>query len=105
MFFESSYGEIYYEIYGPEGAMVVAFNHGLSSDHDMFDKQVSELKNRYRVVVWDMPEHGRSVKLEKDFDFSVAAECFIELLDEIGIERAVSVGTSLGGVCQSVYSR
>lgn len=97
MFFNSSYGEIYYEVHGLEDSMVVAFNHGLSVDHHMFDKQVSDLKNLYRVITWDMPEHGQSVKLEKEFDFSVAAKCFIELLDEIGIERVVLVGTSLGG--------
>ena len=97
MYFKSSYGEIYYEIHGPENSPVVAFVHGLFAEHKMFEKQVSKFKDQYRVLLWDMPEHGQSVKLDQPFNLSIAAKCFIELLDELGIETVLLAGVSMGG--------
>ena len=98
MIFTSSYGEIYYEIYGPKDSMAVAFIHGIFADHWLLKKLAIQYQDQYRVILWDMPEHGQSVKLGKDFDFSVTADCFIELLDELGFEKVALVGVSLGGV-------
>ncbi len=97
MYFKSSYGEIYYEINGQNDAVTIVFVHGILADHKMFQQQVSKFKDQYRVLLWDMPEHGQSVKLDKTFDFSTAAECFIELLDGLGIEKVVLAGVSMGG--------
>ncbi len=97
MFINSSYGPIYYEIHGHKNADAVAFFHGMFADHKMFERQISEFKDDYRLILWDMPEHGQSVRLKKEFSFSVAAACFIELLDEICVEKAVLVGVSMGG--------
>ncbi len=49
------------------------------------------------MVVWDMPDHGQSFRSEQKFNFQFAAECFIDLLDEINAEGVVLVGASLGG--------
>ncbi len=98
MYFKSSYGEIYYEVCGPEDSPAVSFIHGIFADHRLIKKAASVYKHEYRIIIWDMPEHGQSVKLEKDFDFSVAAKCFIELLDQLGVESVVLVGVSLGGM-------
>ena len=97
MYFNSSYGAIYYETCGSDSSPAIVFTHGMFVDHEMFKMQIPEFKNQYRLVLWDMPGHGRSFKLEKDFDFSVAAEVLVELLDELGIESVVLVGFSLGG--------
>lgn len=106
MFFHSSFGSIYYELYGAKNSPVIAFTHGLGCDHRMYQKQVAWFKDEYRLLMWDMPDHGKSVNLKTGFTFSVAANCFLELLDEIQAEKAVLVGTSLGGyVCQYIASR
>lgn len=106
MFFRSSYGRVYYELYGSQNSTAIAFTHGLGCDHRMYQNQISEFKDGYRVLVWDMPDHGKSVKLQREFTFSVAATCFVELLDEIGLENAVLVGSSLGGyVSQYIAAR
>ena len=97
MIFKSSHGDIFYNIYGPENSLVIAFVHGMLVDHKMFEKQISEFKDEYRVLVWDMPEHGQSVKRDKTFDFAIAAKCFVELLDELGIQKTVLAGVSMGG--------
>ncbi len=93
MIFESDWGPIHYDVAGPEGAPVVVFTHGIVLDRSTFDAQVAGLRDTYRLVVWDMPGHGRSFPLPGgDFRFSVASACLIGLLDEIGAERAVLVG-------------
>ena len=97
MIFESSYGEIYYEIHGQNDAVTVVFVHGMLADHKMFQQQLSEFKEQYRVLLWDMPEHGQSVKLNREFSFSIVAECLIELLDGLGIDKVVLAGVSMGG--------
>ncbi len=97
MYFNSSCGEIYYEICGLDSSPTIVFTHGMFLDHQMFRMQIPVFKNRYRLVLWDMPGHGRSAALDKDFDFSVAAEVLVELLEELDIESVVLVGFSLGG--------
>ena len=103
MIFESDWGPIHYDVAGPEGAPVVVFTHGIVLDRSTFDAQVAGLRDTYRLVVWDMPGHGRSFPLPGgDFRFSVASACLIGLLDEVGAERAVLVGQSLGSLVSQV---
>jgi 3-oxoadipate enol-lactonase len=97
MIYESPWGKIYYQISGPEDAPVVAFTHGVTLDHRSFDSQVEALKERYRTLVWDLPGHGRSFPLTEKFTYSLAAECLLGVLDEIGTKQAALVGVSLGG--------
>ncbi|NBG88212.1 alpha/beta fold hydrolase [Isachenkonia alkalipeptolytica] len=97
MIYKSKYGEIYYEFSGPEGAPVLALCHGVGMDHKTFEKQVKALEKEYRVIVWDMPGHGRSTMAKHDMRFTLmAADCLVELLDETGTDRAVLGGLSLG---------
>ncbi len=97
MIYKSQYGDIFYKIQGPENAQVVVFTHGMGADHNTFDPQTAKIGEKYRTIVWDMPEHGKSFKSGEDFNFSVAAECLAGLLDETGTGEAVLVGQSLGG--------
>jgi len=97
VYFKSSYGDIYYEIHGGNNSTVVAFLHGILLNHKMFEKQIDAFKDEYKLLLWDMPEHGQSVKLYKDFDFAIVADSFIELLNELEIKEVILVGVSLGG--------
>jgi pimeloyl-ACP methyl ester carboxylesterase len=103
MTFDSDWGPIHYDVAGPEEAPVVAFTHGIVLDHTTFDAQVAGLSDAYRVVVWDLPGHGRSFPLRgTEFRFSVAAACLIGVLDAVGADRAVLVGQSLGSLVNQV---
>ncbi|MGM0563743.1 MAG: alpha/beta fold hydrolase [Pseudomonadota bacterium] len=52
--------ELYTQVEGPEGAPIVVFLHGFPDDHRTWHRQVEGLKDRYRVVTFDMRGVGRS---------------------------------------------
>jgi pimeloyl-ACP methyl ester carboxylesterase len=98
MIHKSRWGPVYYEVSGPQEAQVVVFTHGITLDHATFDPQVNALRDKYRVVVWDMPGHGSSFPVDGDFRFTVVAGCLVGLLDELGASSAVLVGQSVGSL-------
>ena len=101
-FYKSKYGNVYYELSGPEDAPVVIFLHGVGMDHRTFEKQREALHRRYRTLLIDLPGHGHSSIENYDKRYSLlAAECLEELMDEAGIDKAIIVGQSLGSfICQ-----
>ncbi len=97
MFVETRTGSIYYDVHGPVGAPAVMFLHGVAMDHRTFDEQVAALSDRYRVIVWDLPCHGCSAHIDNTPSYARStADLAMDLLDELGIDRAVLAGLSLG---------
>lgn len=81
----------------------LAFLHGLTASHALFDRQVEYFEGKYNLIVWDAPAHGKSRPYD-GFDYPNAAEVLKSILDAEGIEKAVLVGQSAGGfVAQSFY--
>jgi 3-oxoadipate enol-lactonase len=97
MYYENNLGKVYYEAYGPESGAGLFFFHGVSIDHETFKTQVDAFKDRYRVVVWDMPYHGLSSPIDYKLQFSATAADFaVAIMDALNMEQAVHVGQSLG---------
>ncbi len=97
MYFENKAGKIYYEIYGREDAPCVLFSHGINMNHETFKGQVDALQEKYRVIVWDMPYHGKSTPIDNRLSLTETAADFInDLLDHLEIKEAVLAGLSLG---------
>jgi pimeloyl-ACP methyl ester carboxylesterase len=68
--------------------------HGFSLDRTMWDEQRLALCTSHRVLAIDLPGHGASASMVGEH--SPAREV-LRCLDAVGIERAVVVGSSLGG--------
>ena len=99
MLLQTPTATVYYDVHGPSDAPAVLCSHGVAMDHRTFDAQVRALKQQYRVIVWDMPYHGRSSAIDKSLPFSrTAADLSVGILDELGIREAVHVGLSLGSL-------
>jgi 3-oxoadipate enol-lactonase len=95
---------IQYWLGGREDRPLVALLHGATMDHHMFDPQVAVLAELYRVLTWDSRGHGKSRPLYRDFSLTDSADDLVALLDHLGVERAVLVGQSMGGmIAQQVY--
>jgi pimeloyl-ACP methyl ester carboxylesterase len=79
----------------------VLFLHGNSSAKEIFRKQYeSPLGNTYRMIAMDLPGHGASSNAfdpARTYSMPGYAEVAGEVLDNLGADRAVVVGWSLGG--------
>ncbi len=85
--------EIYYEIAG-EGEPTVILIHGGFLDCHMWDGQFELLARTHRVLRYDADAHGKSTLPPDAYWDHMSLR---ELMNALGIERAVLVGLSLGG--------
>lgn len=58
---KSMRGKTVYWIHREQDKPYVVFVHGLTANHRLFDGQLEYFKQRYTVIVWDVPLHGFSV--------------------------------------------
>ena len=95
---------IHYEAHG-EGPPVL-LSHGYSATCRMWDGQIAALKDRYRVIVWDMRGHGESDYPTDRAAYSEEATVgdMAAVLDACGVERAVIGGLSLGGYMSLAFN-
>lgn len=96
MFINTKNGPIYYEAHGPQDRPAIILTHGATLNCRMFDAQLDGLKDQYRIVVWNMPGHGQSYQLSGPLKISEQSDNVIAIMDELGIEKAVIGGQSLG---------
>ena len=72
--------------------------HGLASNKHMYDGVGIALEAAgRRSVAIDQRGHGNSVKAEGGYDIATVSGDLVEVLETLGIERAVVVGQSWGG--------
>ena len=87
-----------YEVFG-RGDRTVVYLHGILLDSAVNHRLARDLADAgYRVVLLDLPGHGRSDKLHAIalHRMDSYARRVVRLLDELGVERAVVGGVSLG---------
>jgi pimeloyl-ACP methyl ester carboxylesterase len=88
---------IRYDVTGDGSAMLLT--HGYSATGRMWAPQIEALKDRYRVVAWDMRGHGETDSPDDPAQYSEALTLgdMVGLLQLLGVDRAVVGGLSLGG--------
>jgi pimeloyl-ACP methyl ester carboxylesterase len=81
------------------GAMPLLLSHGYGATSDMFAPNVPALAAHRMVVTWDLRGHGTSQSPSDESCYSAehALADMAAILDELGLERAVLGGHSLGG--------
>lgn len=97
-------GTLDYWTCGPDGAPWIAMCHGGALDHSGFVPIARALAERWRVLLWDLPGHGRSQPLPLPFTMESCVEAFGAVLDDAGVERATLLGFSFGGVVAQLYA-
>jgi 3-oxoadipate enol-lactonase len=71
---------------------------------DMWSAQAQHFGTGQRVVLIDPPGHGRSEKLTATFTFDECAQCIVEVLDALDIDRTHVVGNSWGGMIGGTFA-
>jgi pimeloyl-ACP methyl ester carboxylesterase len=86
---------VHYKSLG-EGTIPVVFVHGAFSDMTTWRFQVPALADKARVILIDLPGHGQSDKPQIDYSMDVFARAIDAVLKDVGVEKAVLVGHSMG---------
>ena len=87
-----------------EGPVVVLIHANFASLIG-WDPWVEALKDRYRVVRFDMTSHGLSgADATGDYSLPRTVHLMERLLDQLGVDRCAIVGTSLGGTVAMHYT-
>lgn len=84
-------------------AKCIVFTHGLTANHNMFEKQVEFFKKDYTVITWDVPLHGKS-RPYSDFSYHNTALELNSTLEAEDIEKVVLVGMSMGGYPSQMFA-
>lgn len=86
------------EAHGPAGAPTVLLLHGLAATGGLnWFAAFPTLRDRYHVLCMDHRGHGRGIRSGRPFSLEDCADDVIALADELGIDRFVAVGYSMGG--------
>lgn len=93
----TSYGQVVARSLGA-GPLVLALHGGLGLAHDYLVPGLAPLAEAgYRIVLPDLPGNGRSRPVPAYPDMDGYADVCVELLDLLGVDRAVLLGHSYGG--------
>ncbi len=90
---------------GPADAPTIVLIHGWSLDGEMtFHRIIPELATRFRLVIPDLRNHGRSDWVRSGFSVDDLAADVAGVLDAVGVHQATVVGYSLGGMIAQVIA-
>jgi len=92
---------IYYEISGEGPALVLL--HGWTENHKVWKLQIPEFSKGYRVIAVDLRGHGESDKPESGYSIQTFADDLYHVLNELGIDKAIIAGHSMGGMTALVF--
>ena len=86
---------LFYTVKG-EGEPLILI-HGYGTGMWVWEKQIDVLSRFYRVYALDLIGHGFSDRPEIDYTPDAYVQCLKGFMDEIGIEQATLIGSSMGG--------
>jgi 3-oxoadipate enol-lactonase len=87
---------VYYESHG--AGLPIVFLHPWTTNRFIWASQVFEFAREHRCVVVDHRGHGLSDKPASGYAIGEMAADVVAILDHAGIDRAVLVGNSIGGM-------
>jgi len=88
--------KMHYATYGQDEGTPILMIHGGLAHADIWSAQVADLSADYRVIVADTRGHGRSTNDGSAYSYTLLAQDYVGLLDELNIEKVHLVGWSDG---------
>jgi len=88
--------QLYCEVYG-EGQPIL-FIHGNSQDITAFVNNIPYFSAKYKVIVADSRNHGKSVDKGDSLTYEMMADDYSALLEQLHVDSAYVVGWSDGGI-------
>ena len=93
-----------YAVAGEEGAPALLLMHGLTRNSADFEPLAEHVAGRYRLIVPDQRGRGHSMNDPETVNYrpDIYAQDMFALLEDLRIERAGLIGTSMGGLMAMV---
>ena len=88
---------VFYESFG-SGSPAIVFLHPWTTNHYIWAFQVPAFAAKHRVIVVDHRGHGQSDKPAAGYAIGEMAADVAAILDHAGVDKAVLVGNSIGGM-------
>lgn len=88
----------YYRLTGRDDAPVLMLAHSLGQDHGMWDPQVADLSEHFRVLRYDIRGHGASAVAPREYRMEQLGADALALAGALGVDRFAFCGISLGGM-------
>jgi pimeloyl-ACP methyl ester carboxylesterase len=96
-YFTTSDGvKMYYESYG-KGNTALVFIHGHTLNTESWKDQTAYFKDKYRVIVVDLPGFGKSGLNRTDWSMDRYGLDVDELCNDLQVKNAILIGWSMGG--------
>lgn len=93
MYLDQFHHQILGSVHGPKAV----FLHGLMGSGANWRKITARLENAYHILVFDQRGHGRSFHAPSGYRPEDYADDLAKILDDLGWEKVILVGHSLGG--------
>ena len=91
--------------WGRPDALPVVCVHGYTSSAEAFNAVARRLEDRAHLVAMDVRGHGESAwSPDGAYQYADQAGDLAALVDRLGIERFVLIGTSMGGIIAMAYA-
>lgn len=82
---------------GPVGAPAIVFVHAFPLNHTMWGAQVDALKDKWRVIAYDVRGFGGTPAGDGQYTMEFLADDLLALLAHLSVKGAVLCGLSMGG--------
>ncbi len=90
---------------GGNGSVPVVFIHSLAGNAQQWSAQLSHIRKRRRAVALDLRGHGQSLSPDNgDFAIDSMAQDVQAVIEQLGFERFILVGHSMGGSVAVAYT-
>lgn len=88
---------LFYRLEGKEALPVMVLSHSLGCDHGMWEPQVADLLQYFRVLRYDTRGHGASDAPSGDYTIEQLSRDVLALTDALKIPKFYFCGLSMGG--------
>lgn len=88
---------LFYRMEGREEFPVLVLSHSLGCDHSMWQPQMPDLLERFRVLRYDTRGHGASGVPQGEYSIEQLGRDVLELAAALGVRKFAFCGLSMGG--------
>jgi len=103
MYIVANNGRIHFEVYGNGNPLVLL--HGFAGSVNIWRDFAGELKSKFRVILIDLPGHGKSSYFADEYSMELMADSVKAVIDHLGLTSIAIIGHSMGGYVSLAFAR